>query len=221
MSGGTLLHAVLALDLFVRLAWTHRLVARVPAAPANVPVPPWGGIWPVILYGTGCAWIVVFLLLVLGHYHSARVIAVLAVLLELAQVLRAQSAGQLPMFGTWTYWALLDVVAVLAMAAFYPGAPPVARRPWLLAWPAAYLLVYVPSLAIQAAGQFGWLPDAAGLCCLLVSVARSGPLPKSSSHSRASSSRSSCPARTKSSSSGTYWSRRPEESLSVSGGYDG
>jgi hypothetical protein len=166
-----LLHAVGALNAFVRLAWTHRSFGWIPAAPANIPAAPWGGLWAAVLYGAGCAWIAVFALLVLGYYRPARVFAVLAVFLELVEVLRAQLTGAPLMFGSWTYWALLDVVAVLAMAAFYSGAPPVARRPWLLAWPATYLLVDVPLLAVQATGNFGWLPDFSGLCCLLVSLA--------------------------------------------------
>jgi hypothetical protein len=57
------------------------------------------------------------------------------------------------------------------MAAFRRGAPPVARRPWLLALPAGYVLVYGPLLALEAAGSYDWLPDFSGLCCILVSLA--------------------------------------------------
>jgi hypothetical protein len=41
----------------------------------------------------------------------------------------------------------------------------------LLALPAGYLLVYGPLLALQATGNSAWLPDFAGLCCILVSLA--------------------------------------------------
>jgi hypothetical protein len=45
------------------------------------------------------------------------------------------------------------------------------RRPWLLALPAGYLLMVVPLLALQATGNSAWLPDFAGLCCVLVALA--------------------------------------------------
>ncbi len=81
-------------------------------------------------------------------------------------------------FGPWSFWVLLDLVPVLAMVAFYSGAPPAARRPWLLALPATYLLVYAPLLAVQATGNFEWLPDFPGLCCLLLSLASLAHVPR-------------------------------------------
>jgi hypothetical protein len=60
---------------------------------------------------------------------------------------------------------------VLAMTAFHRDAPPAARWPWLLALPAGYLLVYGPVLALRATGNFAWLPDFSGLCCILVALA--------------------------------------------------
>jgi hypothetical protein len=167
-----LVHAVRALDEFVRLAWTHRLFGWLPAPPANIPTAPSGGFWPTTFYEVGYAWIVVFVLLVLGHYRTARVIAVLAIVPDLVALAQAQLAGRLlAPSGAWAFWVLLDLAPVLAMAAFYRDAPPPARRPWLLALPAGYLLVAVPLLAVQATGNFAWLPDFPGLCCLLVSLA--------------------------------------------------
>jgi hypothetical protein len=165
-----LFHAVRGLDGFVRLAWAHRLLG-VPAPPASLPVAAPVGIWPTTFYEVGYAWIVIFALLVLGHYRTARVIAALAVVPDLVNLLQAQLAGAPPALGAWAFWALLDLAPVVAMAAFHSGAPPVARRPWLLALPAADLLIAVPVLAVQAAGRIGWLPDTPGLCCLLVALA--------------------------------------------------
>ena len=69
-------------------------------------------------------------------------------------------------------WVLSDLVPVLAMAAFHRDAPPAARRPWLLALPAGYLLLAVPLRAVQATSYSPWLPpDFLGLCCLLVALA--------------------------------------------------
>jgi hypothetical protein len=57
------------------------------------------------------------------------------------------------------------------MAAFHRDAPPTAGRPWLLALPAGYVLVYGPLLALQATGNSAWLPDFSGLCCIVVALA--------------------------------------------------
>jgi hypothetical protein len=166
-----LVHAVGAVDGFARLAWTHRLFGWLPAAPANIPAAPSGGIWPTTFYAVGCAWIAVFVLLVLGYYRMARVLAVLAIGPDLVALVQAQLTGsQVSLFGAWAFWVLLDLAPVLAMAAFHRDAPPAARRPWLLALPAGYLLVYVPLLAVQATGNFAWLPDFPGLCCILVAL---------------------------------------------------
>lgn len=173
-----LVHAVEALDGFVRLTWAHRPFRLIPAAPANIPAAQWGGIWPGTLYGVGCAWIMIFVLLVLGHYRTARVIAMLALLPGLAAVGQAQLTGVPLLFGQWAFWILFGLAPVLAMTAFYSGAPPTARWPWLLALPATYLLVYVPLLAIQATGNFGWTPDYPGLCCVLVALACLAHAPK-------------------------------------------
>src|SRR4029077_11351535 len=71
---------------------------------------------------------------------------------------------------------------LLAMFAFHRDAPPVARRPWLLALPGYYLLVPVPVLVIQATGHLAWLPDSAGLGCLVVSLFCLAHAPRALSH---------------------------------------
>jgi hypothetical protein len=98
---------------------------------------------------------------------------VLAILPDLVWLLQGQFTGALPAssFGTWAFWVLLNLVPVLAMAAFHRDAPPAARRPWLLALPATYLLVVVPQLAIRVTGNSAWLPDSSGLFCILVALA--------------------------------------------------
>jgi hypothetical protein len=165
-----LFHAVRGLDGFVRLAWAHRLLG-VPAPPASVLVTAPGGFWPNTFYQVGYVWIAVYGLLILGRYRAARVLAALAVLPDLAALVQTRLAGSPPAVSAWAYWALLEVVPVAAMAAFHVGAPPVPRRPWLPALPAAYLLVCGPVLAIQATGNAAWLPDIPGICCLLVALA--------------------------------------------------
>ncbi|MGD0558618.1 MAG: hypothetical protein ABSA93_27025 [Streptosporangiaceae bacterium] len=184
----TLLHAAGALAGLVRLVWTHRLFGWLPAVPANIPTAPSGGIWPTTGYEVDCAWIIIFGMLVLGYYRTARVVAVLVIVIDLVAVLGVQLAGGLlEPFGHWAYWALLDLAPVLAMTAFRRDAPAVARRPWLLALPACYLLVYVPALAIQATGNLAWLPDFSGLCCILVSLVCLAHVPRAWSRQSADS----------------------------------
>jgi hypothetical protein len=113
----------------------------------------------------------VFVALVLGHYRLARGVALLAIVPDLVAVLQAQLTGNMPSpFGPWAYFALFNLVPVLAMSAFGRDHPPVARRPWLLALPAFFLLVGVPLLAAGWTGHTAWVPDFSGLCCLLVAV---------------------------------------------------
>jgi len=114
---------------------------------------------------------VIFLTLALGHYRTARVLAALAIVPGLVALLQAQLTGIMPApFGPWIFWVLVDLAPVLAMTAFHRDAPPTAPGPWLLALPAGYVLVYGPLLALQATGNFAWLPDFPGLCCLLVAL---------------------------------------------------
>jgi hypothetical protein len=161
--GVMLAHAVWGLGQLVLFARSRHLIGWLP--------PPQGGLWPSLSYATGYAWIVVFAALLLVDYRTARVLAVLVVGADVASVLHQQSAGLLasPLV-TWSYLVLIDVGPVLGMAAFHRDAPPPCRRPWLLALPAWFLLVSVPVLAAELTGHQAWVPDVAGLCCLLVGL---------------------------------------------------
>ena len=124
------------------------------------------------LGGPGTARRHAFVTLALGHYRTARVLAALAIVPGLVALLQAQLTGIRPApFGPWAFWVLIDLAPVLAMTTFRRDAPPAASRPWLLALPASYVLVYGPLLALQATGNSAWLPDFSGLCCILVSLA--------------------------------------------------
>ena len=165
-----LVHAVLGLDVLVRAAWSRRLFG-LPAPPASLAVVAPGGAWPAVFHLVNVAWIVIFVTLALGHYRTARVLAVLAVVPGLAALAQAQVTGIMPApFGPWAWWVLFSLVPVAAMTAFHSDAPPLARWPWLLALPAGYLLVYGPVLALVATGNVAWLPDWPGVCCILVAL---------------------------------------------------
>ena len=179
-----LVHATQGLALLTLLTWRRHLAGWFPALPASLAGPVPGGAWPTVMNAVDCVWIVIFVALVLGHHRMARVVAALAIAVDLVFLLQAQLAGLLlrPL-GTWSSWFLLDLAPVLAMAAFHRDAPPAARRPWLLALPGYYLLVPVPVLVLQATGNQAWLPDSAGLGCLVVGLACLAHAPRALSRS--------------------------------------
>jgi hypothetical protein len=170
----TLLQAVRGMDVLVRTAWSRHVFGWLPAAPAGIgPGTPASILPPGAWYFVAYAWIVSFIALVLGRYRTGQVVAALAIVPDLVFLLQGQFTGGLPPMplAGWAFWILLNLAPVLAMTAFHAGAPPVARWPWLLALPAAYLLVAVPLMALQATGNSAWLPDFSGLCCVLVALA--------------------------------------------------
>jgi hypothetical protein len=174
-----LVHAVLAVNVLVLLAGSRGLASWLHVLPASLVVVSPGSVWPAVFYLASVTWIVIFVTLVLGHYRTARVLAALAIVPGLVALLQAQFTGIMPApFGPWAFWVLVDLAPVVAMTAFHSGAPPAARRPWLLALPAGYLLVYGPLLALQATGNSAWLPDFSGRCCILVSLACLGHAPR-------------------------------------------
>jgi hypothetical protein len=182
-----LVHAVLGLNLLVRITWSRRLFG-LPAPPAILATATPGGVWSTMFYVVSFAWMVIFVTLVLGHYRIARVLAALAIVPDLVALLQAQFTRIMPApFGPWAWWILFNLVPVLAMTAFHPSARPAARWPWLLALPAGYLLVTVPLLALQATGNSAWVPDLAGQCCLLVALACLAHVPRAWSRRAAGS----------------------------------
>jgi len=185
-----LVHAVVSLGTLLLLAWTRHVFSWLPASPAGLVIAtPGGFVPPAVWYGVYYAWIVVFVALVLGHYRTARVIAVLAIIPNLEWLLQSQFTGAIasPALGPWAFWVLINLVPVLAMAAFHRDAPPTARWPWLLALPAGYLLVEVPWLAVQLTGNSAWLPDHSGLFCFLVALACLAHAPRALSRKNAGS----------------------------------
>src|SRR5690242_16179925 len=90
-----LVHAVLGLNVLVRTAWSHRLFG-LPAPPASLVVVAPGGVWPTVFYLVNVAWIVIFVTLALGHYRTARVLAVLAIVPGLVALLQAPFTGIMP-----------------------------------------------------------------------------------------------------------------------------
>jgi hypothetical protein len=156
-----LAHATQALGSFAVLGWERGLFG-LPAPPARLVDEGWEGIWAGTWYAVGYAWVVAYIALVLGYRRTAQVIAAMAIVPDLVYLLHYP--------GSWAWWILFDLIPVLAMAAFHEEAPPIARRCWLLALPASFVLVAVPVIAVQASGDVNWL-DRPGLYCILVTVA--------------------------------------------------
>ena len=167
-----LVHAVVGLDVLVRTAWSRRMFGF-PAPPASLVTASPAGVWPTVFHAAGYAWIVAFVVLVLGHYRITRVLAALAIVPDLVFLLQGQFTGTLPApaIGPWAFWVLVNLAPVAALTAFHRDAPPIARGRWLLALPAAYLLVYGPLLVLLATGNAAWRPDFPGLCCILAALA--------------------------------------------------
>src|ERR1700733_15769862 len=90
-----LVHAVLGLDVLVQTAWNRR-VFGLPAPPAILWAATPGGVWFTVFYVVNAVWIVIFVALVLGHYRTARVLAVLAIVPGLVAWLQAQLTGSMP-----------------------------------------------------------------------------------------------------------------------------
>jgi hypothetical protein len=156
-------NALWGLGQFLTLFRTQHVIGGFLAPP--------GGFWPEEPYLVGGAWVVVFLALLAGDHRVARVVGALVAAASLTAVVHAQLNGPLPWpFTSYANWALVNLAPVLAMAAFHRDAPPPARRPWLLALPAFYLLLSVPVLAVEFTGHGDWVPDNPGLCCLLVAL---------------------------------------------------
>ena len=168
-------HAVLALGGCVYLAWAHHLIGWLPAPPARLLLGLSGAdgtVWPAVWYAIGYAYIVIYVALILGYYRTAQVTGVLAVTPDLVYLLQQQLTYHQPsQSGPWAGFILFDLAPVLAMAAFHRDAPPVGRRPWLLALPAGFVLLAVPMLAAQVTGHASWVPGYSGLACILVAIA--------------------------------------------------
>jgi hypothetical protein len=167
-----LVHAMLAADVLICLMRTRQLVGWLPAPPRSPVTGAPSGIWTIVYCLVNCTWIVIFVMLVLGYYLAARVLAALAIVPGLAALLQAHLTGVLPApFGPWAFWVLVDLAPVLAMTAFHRNVSAARPRAWLLALPAGYLLVYGPLLALLETGNAAWLPDFPGFCCILVALA--------------------------------------------------
>ncbi len=187
-----MLQAVRGLDVLLLTAWSRHVFRWLPVPPARLAAGTPAGIEaPVVWWLVAYAWIVSFVALALGRYYrTAQVIAALAIIPDLVWLLQGDftRSFQGPSLGPWAFWVLLNLVPVLAMTAFRRDAPPAARSPWLVALAATYLLVAVPLTALQTSGGSAWVPDTAGLYCLLAALACLAQVPRAWSRQAAAGS---------------------------------
>ncbi|MEU2615958.1 hypothetical protein ABZ570_30965 [Micromonospora sp. NPDC007271] len=166
-----LTHAVMVTASVAVTLWLSGKIAWLPAPAPAWALTPSGSTWHTAWNLAGYAWLPAYIALVLGHRRVAQAVALLAIVPPAVTTAVEQAASDVPL--SVTPWALrlTDVVLVLAMAVFHRDAPPVPRRPWLLAIPIGILLVPLPLFAIQTTSQAPRLLDWPGLSCALVATA--------------------------------------------------
>ncbi|MGS2617848.1 hypothetical protein ACVCAH_25490 [Micromonospora sp. LZ34] len=166
-----LAHAVMVTASIAVTLWLSGKIAWLPAPALEWPLSPPSNIWHTAWNLASYAWLPAYVALVLGHRRVAQAVALLAIVPPAITTAVEQAAGDVPL--SVSPWAMrfIDVFLLLAMAAFHHGAPPMPRRPWLLALPIGILLVPVPLFTIQAATPALRLLDWPGLSCAVVTVA--------------------------------------------------
>ncbi|GAB2920921.1 hypothetical protein GCM10027280_04900 [Micromonospora polyrhachis] len=166
-----LAHAVMVTASIAVTLWLSGKIAWLPTPALEWPLSPPSNIWHTAWNLAGYAWLPAYVALVLGHRRVAQAVALLAIVPPAITTAVEQAAGDVPLSVSPWAMRLIDVLLLLAMAAFHHGAPPVPRRPWLLALPIGIFLVPVPLFTIQATRPALRLLDWPGLSCAVVTVA--------------------------------------------------
>jgi hypothetical protein len=161
--------AAVTIDAGIRL-WLSGRLGWLAAPPAEwIPAAPTGALralWDL----AGLLWLPAYVGVLLGQVRAARLLAALAVLADGVAAVSATvdlAAGATPLLLTIWSHLVLDALLVLGLAAFHRDAPPVARRPWLIAFVveiAVLLGLYVPFRVASPSILVDW----PGLYCLLV-----------------------------------------------------
>ncbi|MFG3708336.1 hypothetical protein ACGF7U_26870 [Micromonospora sp. NPDC047670] len=166
-----LTHAVMVTASIAVALWLTGKVAWLPAPAPELALTPTGNAWHTAWNLAGYAWLPAYVALVLGHRRVARAVALLAVVPPAVTTAVEQAAGVAPLSVAPWAMRLVDVLLLLAMAAFHHGVPPVRPRPWLLALPIGILLVPVPLFVVQANTPALRMLDWPGLSCAVVTAA--------------------------------------------------
>lgn len=116
-------------------------------------------------------WLVAYLLRVMGRRRASLLFALLGLGFAVGQATVASAelaAGRAPAASLLTPWILLliSVVVVMTLAAFHRQAPPVRRRPWLLALAIGAVLSCVPGVLVLMQPIDMSVLDWPGLLCV-------------------------------------------------------
>jgi hypothetical protein len=174
---GLLVHAALATAGIGVLLWQAGRIPLVPAPPADwtasLPQGGWQSAWVVV----SLSWLPAYFALLYGHHRAAQVFASLALGTAVVTTAVDLVGGEQPYVTTAVAGLLVNGCVVLAIGAYRADAPPVRRRPWLLAVPVgAVLLGAVISLGRPVDGRPAVVLDWAGLCSVAVVLAGLGYL---------------------------------------------
>jgi hypothetical protein len=161
--------AAVTIDAGSRL-WLSGRLGLLPAPSAEWVFAAPTGTLPALWDLAGLLWLPAYVGLLLGQVRAARVLAIFAVLAHGVAAVSATfdlAAGATPLLLTIWSHLLVDALVVLGLAAFHHDAPPVPRRPWLLAFAVGIALLLGLYLPLRAASP-SILVDWPGLYCLLV-----------------------------------------------------
>ncbi|GIJ55075.1 hypothetical protein [Virgisporangium aurantiacum] len=146
------------------------LIGKLPGvAPPDLGVPPTLGVLPTTRVLLVAAALPAYLLLVTGHQPAARVLASVSLGAVLITAVGDLFAGYPLMAGRWLS-LLLDVLVFATLWAHHADAPPVPRRPWLLALPAAIAVAVATFVLTVSVPVTWWLVDWPAIACTLVAV---------------------------------------------------
>jgi hypothetical protein len=148
--------------------WLAGRLGGLPAPPADWAPSLAPSAWHTVSTVAGLLWLPAYVGLLLGHRRAAQLLAFFALLPAAVAAISVTVdlvAGTAPL--VITTWAnlLLSALLVLALAAFHRDAPPVRRRPWLVAL--ALGIAVLLGLSLLARPTNPWvLLDWPGLYCL-------------------------------------------------------